>query len=275
MSFIIGLVGVLIALIGWFVYESLPALIIGTVFYIIETVIERKKLNAGSKIIDVIIFVIGLVVALFIDEPLYVGGMVALNIYSAIMTAFSIPMFISGIIDLLSRKNQSFAKQPNDKSSYTDEQIQSITSSYNSAFLVIKDYNNGKITPSNLTSNDMLYQYIINSFYICLGWCVFHANTAKKQMVLSEIDRFVDDLEAVAPESSQGMAVSALKTTYRCMSDIMLRYKKDNIDPSYLQDNSKENYNKLITAFVEYVCKISKIEWYDGIVEDFKHCMDE
>ena len=170
-------------------------------------------------------------------------------------------------------KKEEYATLP-DKLSYTDEQIRSFTSSYNSAFRKIKDYNNDMIIPSTLAGNDMLYKYVVNSFYICLGWCVFHADTAKKKMVLCEIDRFVDNLEASAPENLQGMT-SALKFTYRNMGDIMLRYKRNNIDPSYQQDSSKENYNNLISEFLEYVCKISKIEWYDGIVDDFKHCMDD
>ena len=40
LSFFIGLIGVLIALIGWFGFGSVIALIVGTALYIVETIIE-------------------------------------------------------------------------------------------------------------------------------------------------------------------------------------------------------------------------------------------
>lgn len=89
-TMIIGLVGALIGLIGWFGFHSVFALIIGTALYFIETIIEWKNLNVNAKTLDMIIFVVGCVVSIFISLPWYIGGMVAINIYSAIVTILGI-----------------------------------------------------------------------------------------------------------------------------------------------------------------------------------------
>lgn len=94
MSFLIGVVGVLISLIGWFGFHSLLLLILGTVFYIIETILEWKELNSGAKRIDLIVFCIGCLVSILIKTPFYIGGMIAINCYCAIMCLFSLPMYI-------------------------------------------------------------------------------------------------------------------------------------------------------------------------------------
>ena len=94
LSFFIGLIGSLIALIGWFAFDSIIALIIGVLLYVIETIIEWRNLNTGAKIVDIIIFIIGSIVALFIETPFYIGGMIAIAIYSGIMALLSLPMII-------------------------------------------------------------------------------------------------------------------------------------------------------------------------------------
>ena len=93
-SFFMGLIGSLIALIGWFAFDSIIALIIGVLLYVIETIIEWRNLNTGAKIVDIIIFIIGSIVALLIETPFYIGGMIAIAIYSGIMALLSLPMII-------------------------------------------------------------------------------------------------------------------------------------------------------------------------------------
>lgn len=88
---IIGLAGVLTALIGWYGHKSVILLTIGTCLYIVETLLEWKSLNANAKKLDIFIFAVGSVVALFINIPFYVGGMLAINFYSAFMTLISLP----------------------------------------------------------------------------------------------------------------------------------------------------------------------------------------
>lgn len=89
-SFVVGLIGVIVALVGWFGFHSLAALIVGTLFYVIESLIEWKKLNANAKLLDFFVIIIGCVIALALKTPFYIGGMLALNIYSGITILLSL-----------------------------------------------------------------------------------------------------------------------------------------------------------------------------------------
>ncbi|MBR2999630.1 MAG: hypothetical protein IKF39_01415 [Oscillospiraceae bacterium] len=94
-SFLIGLVGAVIALVGWFGAHSLLLLAIGTLLYIIETVMESKKLNQGALALDIIVAIIGCIVGLFIKTPWYVSGMLAINIYSAVISLLGVPSMLA------------------------------------------------------------------------------------------------------------------------------------------------------------------------------------
>ena len=96
-SFLLGLVGVLIAFIGWFGFGSIALLVIGTVFYIVETILESNNLNGGARLLDIIIFIIGSIVAIVLKMPFYIGGLLAINFYSALITLLSIPMCIGEV----------------------------------------------------------------------------------------------------------------------------------------------------------------------------------
>ena len=93
-SFFIGLIGSVIALVGWFAFDSIISLIIGVSLYVIETIIEWKNLNTGAKVVDIIVFIIGSIIALFIKTPFYIGGMIAIAIYSGVLALFSLPTII-------------------------------------------------------------------------------------------------------------------------------------------------------------------------------------
>ena len=86
LSFFIGFIGSIIALIGWFGYHSLPILIIGTIMYVIESFMDRNNLNKGAKMVDIIIVIIGAIVSVFITLPWYVCSMLAISIYSFIVS---------------------------------------------------------------------------------------------------------------------------------------------------------------------------------------------
>ena len=96
-GFVLGLIGVLISLIGWFAFDSLLLLIIGTVCYVIESLLEWRELNAGAKFFDIFIFGIGCLIALFVKTPIYIGGLIAINCYSALMCVIGLPGFISQV----------------------------------------------------------------------------------------------------------------------------------------------------------------------------------
>lgn len=97
LSFLIGLAGVLTALIGWYGYKSVLLLAIGTGLYLVETLIEWKSLNLNAKKLELFIFAVGAIVALFINLPFYIGGMLAINFYSALMTLIALPGTITQI----------------------------------------------------------------------------------------------------------------------------------------------------------------------------------
>ena len=94
---LIGLVGVLTALIGWYGHKSVLLLAIGTGLYLVETLMEWKNLNINAKKLDLFIFALGSVVALFTNLPFYIGGMLAINFYSALMTLIALPGLIAQI----------------------------------------------------------------------------------------------------------------------------------------------------------------------------------
>ena len=96
MSFFAGIIGVLISLIGWFVFDSLFLLVLGTLFYSIGTILEWKKLNIGVKMTDLIIFVIGCIIAVITKHPFYIGGLLAINTYSAIIYLLELLLCIVG-----------------------------------------------------------------------------------------------------------------------------------------------------------------------------------
>lgn len=90
LSFIIGFIGVIIALVGWYAFDSLLLLIIGTILYFVESFLERNSLNTNAKILDIVIIVIGCIIGLFSKYSFYVYGMLAINFYSAIMCVLGI-----------------------------------------------------------------------------------------------------------------------------------------------------------------------------------------
>ena len=97
-SYFLGLIGSIVALVGWFGFHSLPLLIIGTVCYVIETIIEWKKLNAGAKAFDLIVFGIGCIIGAFIKSvPFYIVGLIAINCWSIIMSLITLPGVIAEI----------------------------------------------------------------------------------------------------------------------------------------------------------------------------------
>lgn len=101
-SFLIGLVGSVIALVGWFGFKSVILLIVGTALYVIETAIEWHELNVNSKKLDIVIFIIGCAVAaIFTSAPWYVGGMIAIAIYSLIMGVFGLASILKFFFKIL------------------------------------------------------------------------------------------------------------------------------------------------------------------------------
>lgn len=85
-SFLIGLVGAIIGVVGWVGFGSIWALIIGLVAYIIETIMEKDSLNNSAIITDIFVFGIGCLIGLFVKSvPFYIMGLMFINLYSLLM----------------------------------------------------------------------------------------------------------------------------------------------------------------------------------------------
>jgi|GEM_PF-4378024 len=94
-SFLVGLGGACLSLIGWFGFRSIILLLVGTALHLVETLIEFKQLTASAKMMDIVIFAIGCIVALFIASiPWYVGGILAIAIYSLITSIIGLIMLL-------------------------------------------------------------------------------------------------------------------------------------------------------------------------------------
>lgn len=90
-SFIIGFLGAVVGVAGWFGFGSVWALVIGFAAYIVETIMERKELNKNAKMADFVIIAIGCIVGLFVKSvPFYVMGLIFINIYSLLMGLVSL-----------------------------------------------------------------------------------------------------------------------------------------------------------------------------------------
>ena len=95
-SGLIGFIGSIVGVVGWFGFGSVIALVIGLIAYIIETIMEWKNLNGNAKKLDVVVFAIGCIVGLFVNSlPFYVMGLIFINVYSLIMGLLGIGTIVS------------------------------------------------------------------------------------------------------------------------------------------------------------------------------------
>ena len=100
MGNIIGAVGGLIAVIGWFGYGEPITIVIGFVLYLVNMFMERKKLNNNAKVIEISLFVVGCIVGrwIFNDLPWYLCGMLVVNIYGLAIVAVGIIVVLAALI---------------------------------------------------------------------------------------------------------------------------------------------------------------------------------
>lgn len=132
------------------------------------------------------------------------------------------------------------------------------------AFLRTKDYVEGVYDSAEEKELKNIVCNVYNSLLFCLAYAIFHANKTQKIKI--------QELKELLLSKTGNVGLNA---QYEKVNQEMIAFKKEQIDPCYIKDNSKENYNRLLEIYLKQLCDISEIEWYDGIVEDFKHCMDE
>ena len=96
LEIILGTLGSLTSLIGWFGFHSILCVIIGTALCFIVTIIQWKDLTPRARKMDLVFFLIGSAVGLiFTNAPAwYVCGMLGIAIYNVIVAIYAIVMLL-------------------------------------------------------------------------------------------------------------------------------------------------------------------------------------
>mgnify|MGYP000870533199 CR=1 FL=1 len=97
MSMVLGTVGSVIGVTGWWFFDSNISLIIGIIMVIGEIILEWDNYNYNSKKYTVILFIIGTIVGAFKGAPIWVGGALALLIVNLIISLATI-IFIGSVM---------------------------------------------------------------------------------------------------------------------------------------------------------------------------------
>ena len=118
-----------------------------------------------------------------------------------------------------------------------------------------------------------LILYIAKCCNFCLDWCILCGDKEGKKRIVEAKNGFLNEFSNLGPQNTNIAAdIDAFfEENYNTFS----KFRKEVIVPAYREDSSEENRDVLIKVYLEQVCKFLGINWYDGIVEDFKHCMDE
>ena len=87
MAALIGGIGSVVGLVGWYGLHFLPLLIIGFAGYVIATVMEWKTLSFDDKKLRILLLVLGCLVSRWTGSPFYVSGMTIVCIYGAAMAS--------------------------------------------------------------------------------------------------------------------------------------------------------------------------------------------
>lgn len=97
LEIILGAIGSLTSLIGWFGFRSILCVVVGTALCFIVTIMQWKDLTPRSRKMDLVFFLIGSAVGIiFTSAPAwYVCGMLGIAIYNVIVAIFSIVMLLS------------------------------------------------------------------------------------------------------------------------------------------------------------------------------------
>lgn len=97
LEIILGAIGSLTSLIGWFGFRSILCVVVGTALCCIVTIMQWKDLTPRSRKMDLVFFLIGSAVGIiFTSAPAwYVCGMLGIAIYNVIVAIFSIVMLLS------------------------------------------------------------------------------------------------------------------------------------------------------------------------------------
>jgi hypothetical protein len=146
--------------------------------------------------------------------------------------------------------------------------------SFNWAFSHIQNYVDGKYDSYNYSKFNKITLHIANCLYVCSAYAIFHANSTQKNKIKELSERFFSKVffdERIDFKKTYFFT----EQHFEKFNQELLTFKKEKIDSSYLEDGSKENYNRLLEIYLKKLCELNNTELYDGIIGDFKHCMDK
>lgn len=145
---------------------------------------------------------------------------------------------------------------------------------YDCAYLRVMDYVDGMYDKIIGEEAEKLAIFTIECLYFCSAYAIFHANPKQKHQVKDMRESL--KLKQASIKSLRNTNLnSRLDLELDNFNQQMLKIKKSQVDPAYLQDKSKENYEHLLKTYLEQACELLGVECYEGIVEDFKRCMNE
>lgn len=253
-----------------------------------------KKRNIRAFIIHSVIFLASIIVVFVFFEKFFVSYLIGIG-FALIFSLQSFRISVNTIADYLETTEKYltakgyplkpiFKKIP--QLTKKQQLIYSVIGQafpveidmhhFDCAYLRIKDYADGLYDNEPSHNQGRLFLLNFRCIGFCLGWCIFHANAEKQNKLLATKNLYYDKVKRNSndPQKMENF-IKETENMYLLAAQEMVKFKKTVVDPSYKEDSSTENYNRLLKLFLELVCELNEIEWYDGIVEDFKHCMDE
>ena len=94
-SFLIGIAGSVIGLVGWFNSYDLIWLVLGTIAVLIEQILEEDNLSSKAKTQNLSAFVVGAVAVSFSRYyPWDIGGLLAVIIWNIFISILGVLFFI-------------------------------------------------------------------------------------------------------------------------------------------------------------------------------------
>ena len=97
-SMLIGVLGILVGLIGWYAFHSPVCLIIGAIAFAIETILDEDNLSDHAKVDILVAFGVGAVISIIRKtNPWYIGGLLGINIWSAILLILSLLILLPSL----------------------------------------------------------------------------------------------------------------------------------------------------------------------------------
>ena len=100
---VLGLIGPLTSIVGWFGFHSLVCVIIGTALCIILTLLQWKDLNRNARRMDLVSFLVGSVVGILAKKApaWYICGMLGISFYGLFVNLLAVVFLAAPLVRIL------------------------------------------------------------------------------------------------------------------------------------------------------------------------------